>query len=37
MATAAARPRRKVRTDDVFCSGMAVISLIAVLLGFART
>jgi hypothetical protein len=37
MATAAARPRRKVRTDDVFFSGMAVVSLIAVFAGFART
>jgi hypothetical protein len=37
MATAAACPRRKVRTDDLFFSGMAVVSLIAVLVGFART
>jgi hypothetical protein len=37
MATVAARPRRKVRTDDIFFSGMAVVSLIAVLVGFART
>ena len=37
MATAAARPRRTIRTDDMFFSGMAVVSLIAVLAGFART
>jgi hypothetical protein len=37
MATAAARPRRKVRADDWFCSGMALVSLIAVIVGFART
>jgi hypothetical protein len=37
MATAAARPRRSLRTDDMFFSGMAVVSLIAVLAGFART
>jgi len=37
MATAAARPRRKGRTDDLFFSGMAVVSLIAVLVGFSRT
>jgi hypothetical protein len=37
MATAAARPRRKVRSDDIFFSGMALVSLIAVLLGFTRT
>jgi len=37
MATAAARPRRKVRTEDMFFSGMAGVSLIAVLVGFART
>jgi hypothetical protein len=37
MATAAASPRRKVRTDDLFFAGMAVVSLIAVLVGFART
>jgi len=37
MATAAARQRRKVRPDDLFFSGMAVVSLLAVLVGFART
>jgi hypothetical protein len=37
MATAAARPRRKVRADDMFFSGMAVVSLISVFVGFART
>ena len=37
MATAVASPHRKVRTDDLFFSGMAVVSLIAVLVGFART
>lgn len=37
MTTAAARPRRNVRADDVFFSGMAALSLIAVLVGFART
>src|SRR5579863_5560994 len=37
MATVAARPRRNVRTDDWFFSGMAVVSLIAVLVGFAHT
>jgi len=37
MATVAARPRQKFRTDDWFFSGMAVVSLIAVLVGFART
>ena len=35
--TAAARPRGKVRTDDVFFSGMAVVAVVAVLVGFART
>jgi len=37
MAIASALPRRKVRTDDIFFSGMAVVSLVAVLVGFART
>ena len=37
MATLAGHPRRKVRIDDLFFSGMAVVSLIAVLVGFART
>jgi hypothetical protein len=37
MATAVARPRRKLRADDVFFSGMAVLALITVWLGFART
>jgi hypothetical protein len=37
MATAAARARRKVRPDDVFFSGIAVVSLLAVLVGFAQT
>ena len=37
MTSAAVRPRRKVRTDDLFFSGMAVVSLTAVFVGFART
>jgi len=37
MATTAARRRPRVRADDVFFSSMAVVSLIAVLIGFART
>jgi hypothetical protein len=37
MAPAAERPRPKVRADDLFFSGLAVVSLIAVLVGFART
>ncbi len=37
MATVAARPRRRVRTDDLFFSGMGVVALIAVFVGFART
>lgn len=37
MATVATRPRRKRLADDWFFSGMAVVSLIAVLIGFART
>jgi hypothetical protein len=36
-ATAAAPPRRKIRSDDLFFLGMAVVSLIVVLIGFART
>ena len=30
-------PRRRVHTDDIFFSGLAVVSLIAVFAGFART
>jgi hypothetical protein len=37
MATAAAPPRRKVRADDWFFSAIAVVSLVVVLVGFART
>jgi hypothetical protein len=37
MATATARPRLKLRSDDVFFSAMAAVSLIAVFVGFART
>lgn len=37
MATVAARPRRSIRTDDLFFSGMAIVSLVAVFVGFART
>jgi hypothetical protein len=37
MATAAAGQRPSVRTDDVFFLGMALVSLIVVLTGFART
>jgi hypothetical protein len=37
MATRAARPRRKVRSDDLFFLGMAVVSVVAVFVGFART
>jgi hypothetical protein len=37
MATAAARPRLRLRYDDLFFSGMAGVALIAVLVGFART
>jgi hypothetical protein len=37
MVPVAARPRRKVRSDDLFFSGMALVSLITVLVGFART
>jgi hypothetical protein len=35
--TVTAQKRRKVRPDDVFFSGMAVVSLITVFVGFART
>jgi hypothetical protein len=34
--TAAARPPRKIRSDDLFFLGMAVMSLIVVLISFAR-
>jgi hypothetical protein len=37
MATATARPRLHLRYDNLFFSGMAVIGLIVVLVGFART
>ncbi len=37
MATPAGLPRRRIRIDDLFLSGMAVVSLITVLVGFART
>jgi len=37
MATATARPRPKWCSDDLFFSGMAVVSLIVVFAGFART
>jgi len=37
MATATARPRLNLRSDDLFFSGMAAVALIAVLVGFART
>ena len=37
MATATARPRLRLRSDDLFFSGMAGVALIAVLGGFART
>jgi hypothetical protein len=36
MATVAAQPRRKVRADDVFFSGMAVVSLIAHVFAFSN-
>jgi hypothetical protein len=36
MATAAARPRRLVRSDDLFLLGMAVVAVIAVFVGFHR-
>jgi len=37
MANATARPRPRLRSDDLFFSGMASVALIAVLVGFART
>ena len=37
MAHLATRPRQKVRTDDLFFFGMALLSLIVVFVGFART
>jgi len=37
MITSIARPRRNFRDDDLFFSGMAVVSLITVFVGFART
>jgi hypothetical protein len=37
MTTSIARPRRNFRDDDLFFSGMAVVSLITVFVGFART
>lgn len=37
MATATARPRLHLRSDNFFFSGMAVVALIVVLIGFART
>jgi len=37
MATATARPRLHLRSDDVFFSAMALVALIVVLIGFART
>lgn len=37
MATVGTHARRKSRIDDWFLSGMAVVSLIAVFVGFART
>jgi hypothetical protein len=37
MATATARPRLHLRYDNFFFSGMVVIALIVVLVGFART
>jgi hypothetical protein len=36
-AIAAPRPRRRVRSDDLFFLGMAVVAIIAVFVGFART
>lgn len=36
-AIAAPRPRRSVRSDDLFFLGMAVVAIIAVFVGFART
>lgn len=37
MATVAARPRLRVRSDDLFFLGMAVVAVTAVFVGFART
>ena len=37
MASATARPRLHLRSDNLFFSGMAAIALIVVLIGFART
>ncbi|HEY1472000.1 MAG TPA: hypothetical protein VGF61_23370 [Candidatus Acidoferrum sp.] len=37
MATVTAHPRRQLRSDDLFFSGMSAVSLIVVLIGFART
>lgn len=37
MATATARPRLHLRSDNLFFSGMAAIALMVVLIGFART
>jgi hypothetical protein len=37
MATATARPRLRLRYDNLFFSGMAGVALVAVLVGFART
>lgn len=37
IATTRVRQSRRVRADDVFFSGMAIVSLIAVCVGFART
>ena len=37
MASIATPPRQRVRTDDLFFSGMALLSLIVVFVGFART
>lgn len=37
MATATARPRLNLRSDDLFFSCMAAVALIAILVGFART
>jgi hypothetical protein len=37
MATGTARPRWHLRSDDLFFAGMAVVALIVVLVGFARS
>jgi len=37
MATATARPRLRLRSDNLFFSGMAAVALVVVLVGFART